>query len=496
MGNRVVKFKKGDNVPSFIKSLNVNIPTVKGDPITITHSSSKINKKTVDLQKQQDWLDMLNSKDEVTRKLAFDLMIYSITFGTQRTANDFGRFLPNDFVVSSGLSKYLTGVNFNDVDMSELSKNMVANFKVQYIQHLPKYAKLVAEESIESRTDDSITLKVNVWKKAPHLIKEFNDKTFETTLYKKEKGLLYKKIDLLGKGELTAYNISDAYGKSKSAIVNTEENNVEPTFLEAKQSKKILDGLGFNKGVSGLLTGLSKSATTEAHKALADYYLSKSELLDAFKLEKFDPENPKHHSSGNNLMVKGRVVSENGLILINENAIENKADLEHTILHEVTHAYTVELEKNRALLTPEQSKLFKDLDTMVEYVKKQKGHEKYSYYLSNTREFISGTMSNADFQEYLNSVNYKTSNILEKILEFFKKLVELDVRVNSMLANSMQNIIKIIDSSGKEQLQSIRKEASFGLTVDDIAEAEEIRKECQGLGSSIKSSKFAKLFKE
>ena len=496
LGNRVVKFKKGDNVPSFIKSLNVNIPTVKGDPITITHSSSKINKKTVDLQKQQDWLDMLNSKDEVTRKLAFDLMIYSITFGTQRTANDFGRFLPNDFVVSSGLSKYLTGVNFNDVDMSELSKNMVANFKVQYIQHLPKYAKLVAEESIESRTDDSITLKVNVWKKAPHLIEEFNDKTFETTLYKKEKGLLYKKIDLLGKGELTAYNISDAYGKSKSAIVNTEENNVEPTFLEAKQSKKILDGLGFNKGVSGLLTGLSKSATTEAHKALADYYLSKSELLDAFKLEKFDPENPKHHSSGNNLMVKGRVVSENGLILINENAIENKADLEHTILHEVTHAYTVELEKNRALLTPEQSKLFKDLDTMVEYVKKQKGHEKYSYYLSNTREFISGTMSNADFQEYLNSVNYKTSNILEKILEFFKKLVELDVRVNSMLANSMQNIIKIIDSSGKEQLQSIRKEASFGLTVDDIAEAEEIRKECQGLGSSIKSSKFAKLFKE
>ena len=72
----------------------------------------------------------------------------------------------------------------------------------------------------------------------------------------------------------------------------------------------------------------------------------------------------------------------------------------------------------------------------------------------------------------------------------------IDVRVNSMLANSMQNIIKIIDSSGKEQLQSIRKEASFGLTVDDIAEAEEIRKECQGLGSSIKSSKFAKLFKE
>jgi len=270
-----------------------------------------------------------------------------------------------------------------------------------------------------------------------------------------------------------------------------------PVFLiQYTQSSKLLEQFGFNKGVSGLLTGLSKNATSDAYKTLADYYLSKVDLLDGFKLEKFDPANPLHHSTGNNLRVKGRVVSENGLILINENAIENKSDLEHTILHEITHAYTVELEKNRALLTPEQRKLFNGLDEMVAYVKKQKGQEKFSYFLSNTREFISGTMSNPEFQAYLNEVNYKTSNILDKILEFFKKLVGLDVRVNSMLANSLQNIVKIIDSSSKQQLDSIRKESSFGLTEDDLKEAEDIKKECQGLGNPIKSSKFAKLFKE
>ena len=124
-----------------------------------------------DYKKTMAWLELLNSpKDSMEYKMGRDLFLYSTIFGTERTARDYGRYTPTDYLIDSGLYKALQeSADFTNGDNANIIK-LQENFIMQYFQHNP--AKLL-EKQIAETLD----------KARPEFTKEFDEKNRTINVY-------------------------------------------------------------------------------------------------------------------------------------------------------------------------------------------------------------------------------------------------------------------------------------------------------------------------
>lgn len=481
LGNRLAKYKKdARNKSTFIKSLTVNFQADETKPVTITHISSKNDKNELNLEKELDWNRMLKKrKDSTEYKLAFDLMIYSLTFGTQRTANDFGRFLPSDFYKSSGISQFLRNFDFENIESNETTEKFDQNFLLQFVQHNPRYAKTLAKGVIDSEKNGIMTLKEN--SPTPYIYKRYNSDINDYDLFKREKGYKYKKVGTLGyDNELTQYNLDIKYGKIKGL---TPDTGVSTTPVEKSTTEEILKSVNFNKGTIAVLSSLANSSSTDGRKELAKFYLKNKELLNDSELQFFDKNNPLHAGTDLKYGPKGRYKSESNIVIVNKSRIDSKEDFEHTFLHEVTHALTSVLIENKSKLSKDQQIAIDNLDKIRNDVSgKLKDDPRFNYFLGSTKEFVAGVMSNEQFQAELTKLNYKKEvSLMSEILNLIKKILGMDINKKSTLAYALNNSILLIQGGNVAQVNELRAGSSIkGATDSLIDQAVEIMEKCKG----------------
>ena len=137
---------------------------------------------------------------------------------------------------------------------------------------------------------------------------------------------------------------------------------------------------------------------------------------------------------------KGKII-----ILLNPKTYNDE-----TVIHEIIHAFTQVILDNPS--TKEEIEYVKTIQKLFEEFKSIEGTSyDYSYIYEDIAEFITYTMTNTAFQEFL-SENEKTKSIFEKFIEIIKNLFGFNSNntVNKVI-KATQNIINITDYSNLQQ---------------------------------------------
>jgi hypothetical protein len=107
------------------------------------------------------------------------------------------------------------------------------------------------------------------------------------------------------------------------------------------------------------------------------------------------------------------------------------------ILHEIVHAATVEMVKNRHIYSSKIQDAADELEHLYNHVVTKVGPaKKYYYGLNNIYEFISEAFVDKEFQELLKSFKYKQSNmsLWDKFVQFCLKMFGVDNALSGTLA--------------------------------------------------------------
>jgi len=433
IARRVIEAKESMPNNSFIQSLNPKDSYDSKVPATVEHYSAKDSKADYDYKKQMDWLKMLQSDDLKTRQLAKDLILYATTFGTERNARDFGRFIPFDFYMNSGLAKSLQDIDFNDESNASVQK-LSSNFVQQYFQHYPN--KL---ETLNDKTDSLYARKYNKDTKQIEVYKNINGK--------------YVMLDRLGDDFLDEYDLDLSYNKTimPNNPIGTRLESIRTVNPDAgivkdiHAGEAILKDYGFDNGINSVLLKISESNSRFAN--LAKLLYDNSDKISDFTLERMNPDNPEHNVS-NYYNLRGKVIDNAGtkLILVNQTNVDSDSRFQRTFMHETVHAFTLRLLKtNDSLLTKEQieaknniNKLYNDFLTKSKLDKRSFGNAEKDVY-----EFVSEVMVSDNLQKYLESKSYNNKSMMQKFIDLVKDL--FGVKNDTMLEASIANIFQLAE---------------------------------------------------
>jgi hypothetical protein len=495
LGKRLIDFKNSNKNNSFTNSLSVFRPNSKFEHIEVHHFSSKNDKEDVSLKKQLEWLKMLNSdKNSEEFKLGFDLLIYATTFGTEKNANDFSRFIPIDYLRNSGILSGINKFSFNETNENAITLDAYKSFYSQFLRHNPRYAskfdakdiffekgEKIIDTSNEVIIDDNSELYDDNGR-LPFAIKTYVNK--ELCLYFRSKGNKYSRVGLLGSTPssetnlLTEYDLANKYNKSIfNDNFNKEFNEYDSINNTTEKSPEdvILNDYNFNNGIESVLKRISVIGTSNEYKELAKLYLEKINLIKEFKLEEYNPSNSIHYNEQKNeaLNKKGAtIIRDTGehLIVIDKHNINTndfqtkREDFEHTFLHEVGHAITRQILLNYGYVTKEQKLIIDEIDKIISMFKDDAPVD-LKYFFKNNREFVTAVMSNKKMQNYLNGKIYKSENLLSKIFDLIKKIIGYNPSKNTALSAAMDNVLRLIDSISESQINEIMIEYRLPTTV-------------------------------
>lgn len=189
----------------------------------------------------------------------------------------------------------------------------------------------------------------------------------------------------------------------------------------------------------------------------------------------------------------GRKISINAEMALNDNPkLSREQNLENTIMHEALHAYTADLFKkyksNKSSLTSEQVVYVKAVTNLFEATKEKlladPAHKEaltevldavkdpeasltpqqksYYYGFTSVDEFASMVMSDATFQNFLNTVEYSSKDqsafarfkeILTRLIESLAKALNINVSDKRALSEALSNVVGIIQTSQNVDLE-------------------------------------------
>lgn len=455
LAKRVVEAKEKLPKNTFIQSLNPIESYDTKDPSVIEHYSGKDAKAEYDFKKQQGWLDLLNSPEgSYAHQLGMDLFIYATTFGTERTARDFGRYLPYDFIAKAGLAAELRNVNFNE---GVYTDKLNSSYIEQYFQHNPnKLPEISVDDIEETAMDNIVTPKSDFLMDEHPYAKRFNKTSKSTDVYKLV-GNKYNKLDNLGYGTfITEYNISEITAET-SMVTNTKgvsaigSSKVYNEIIEEHETgENILIKNKFDEGMNKVLDTIVESGTM--YSELAKYYLDNIDKIDTYSLERYNADNPIHRKRNEDRNVRGRIVRRGTgerIIAIAPEYINNTMRYQRTLMHELTHAFTLSLwntpveELNEQQVNAKENieKLFTKVNDQVSEADKVR----FDNAFTNIGEFVSEAFSNKHFQKYLNDINFEGGTVFTKFKNFITNLFS-GIKKNSALdrvLNSTMNVIEI-----------------------------------------------------
>lgn len=446
--------KEGKPIPLFLRTLTIKLGKNSKEPDLIAHISSKAEKRDTALTKQLDWMKLLNSpKDSIEYKIGFDLFMYATTFGTKRTANDFGRFIPNDFIVKSGLSEHFRNFDFNN------NEDLASNFFTQFVQHNFKIAVTVNKKHIKYAENGFVNIDLTKYDEKglayPKYIKSYDHGA--KFLYVQSSGNTYQRIPLLDKGELNQYDISKQLKLSsvfEADNIKKEETPVEkPIKSKPKTEVQLLQEKYIHKEPWKVIAQLMNSGNNY-NKKVAAFFDKHKALLTDLRIEMYDKNNTEHTSVVEDFGTDfGLFDYEKNLILINPTVANNK-NIELTLLHEIAHAYTSLMLMNRANLTDEQKKAYDELNEIYNKLKGDKRFEAYGKYFRSLKEFVAGFYGDENFKNKLNGIPYGKKSAFEKILEAI--LDFFGIKKDSIMEAAMKDIIVMINASSVEQMKYLR----------------------------------------
>jgi nucleoside-triphosphatase THEP1 len=166
-----------------------------------------------------------------------------------------------------------------------------------------------------------------------------------------------------------------------------------------------------------------------------------------------------------------------------DDALNNVMD---ELMHELVHHMTVKLlAADMTTLSPDQRKSVLALKNLFNYAKEKlmndpthsqqlrdalnelnnsgfmsKADKDLYYGFSSVEEFVSMMMTNRDFQEFMNNLDYQgEKTLLDRFLEVIANIIKalgIEVKDNSVLREGMNNILNLIQVRDEAELRSVR----------------------------------------
>jgi hypothetical protein len=434
------------------------------------------------------WLNLLNYPvGTKEHKLGVDLFVYSVTFGTERSAKDFGRYVPYDFLIQSGIAEELRGIFSNPESMSAISDNFIQ----QYFQHNPnKLIGIDAFGGIEI-VGDKIIPSASILKLEIPYIKRFNSEIKKSEVYKLQDGK-YVKMDSLGGDFMTEYNLDADY--ATTVIKDNPKGSKDLSIVNAKKylgrvetvntGSKILEDYQFDSNFETVLGNIAKTSSEQS--VLANHLLKYIDRLGGIKLEEYDYKNPAHTDNNiNDIFIRGKYISGQDTILIHAPFISDADRFERTFVHESVHALTHKLiNANESDLTEDQLKAKKSLETLFEKVKEKvpqriQSNSTYSNGFKNLDEFAAESMTNKDFQQLLEDTKIQGGTLFSKFKQLILELFGITNK-NSTLAKVMSNVLNVMEvSENIESQKTTDQSLESRMSPEEISEMQEISKHCK-----------------
>lgn len=517
----------------FIQKLRVKGAKVVGMPDLVLLNASAAE-RTDEQEVVKHFVDLFTSLNQETRDLGEKLVQYAFAVGGIQEALQYVKYIPTAYLATTNFGTKLKELT----DLLNSDKGIDVNRYIkQFYQHNPSKARKHSVENIGNIATEGI--KFNTTKdKVGHLtyVKD-NVETYVDYLSVRDnkKGswvllkltqqeghnLVYNPIAVLGGHgkDYTSYNEYNynednvqstipsnnpkATTKVETKIIpttSTENSIPNPLVYEVKAQKYINPTIG--TGELAAKFAMSQ-LETDRYKALAPIFTNNTNLLT----KKFEViiDNDLHHISKEGTRVEDKGLYLNGKVYINPKRINENSetlygrkltseDLENTLMHEVTHAYTVELYKlyqsgqEHELLTPKVKKSFERIQSLfnigynqlsdIDKAKVQKMRDsqykdgslnsddiRELYGFVNPKEFMSEVLTKKEFQLKLNGMSAGgTKSIWEQITKFlqdiyneFVSTLGFKVEQNSVLAHTLMETMNLIDST-QEETKEITKE--------------------------------------
>ena len=467
-------------------------------------------------------IELENGEKYTSRNLIQDLISSQFINGGVQSNIEFLKYIPVKYLELMGYTDYLQNLNTSDINID--------NFTKQFIQHnindvkLHKLSKLkfkrINHKDVKNETYYSFNEDINNYSKftIPTIIKidNFEEPFFKTKFSDFYKDVLYFyhngyyiRHDILGNYNLNEYNFDSNYQKTiikrNGFLENTLElNNTNPV---KEKDREFFQNDNFNsKDI------IDNNTTNTILNTIKTFTKDKLLLETVELLSKFDLSNIKIEID-DTIDSKGNFNPNTNIIKINSTYKFN--DILETIIHEIIHSVTVNEirnpnESNKYLV----ERLNKFREKIIDKIKddynlsneeynkilekiKSKGFykhnlnskeistelEKLIYYTSNIEEFFSGTLSNKDFQSYLNTIKYSDGeNLLTKFYKILQKLfINLGLNIDSYLFfvnkdmyNFIDNTLNIINQNNSITLlnpKEIQNEIQYTLKSIDILQS-------------------------
>lgn len=487
----------------FVQSLNPKVSYDEKIPSVVEHYSARDPKADYDFRKQQGWMELLNyPRGSFEYEFGKRLFFYSVTFGTERTARDFGRFVPYDFIIKSGIAKELRSINFVDDIHSDNLKN---NFTMQYFQHYPNRLSKLTIDHVGDLSASKLVMKIkpnSEVSKLPLFAKLYDKSTSKTYVYKLA-GDEYIRLDSLGNSPfMTEFDLSKEV--ATTVIVN---NGKGKPFVELASPIKnitmlsqdvtgetILQRYNFDGGVESVLDNIIK--TNSMFSQAAQLMKDQLDTIGYQRLERYNDANKEHLGASGYMILRGKYIADKKLILIDPSTQKSGLHFQRTFLHELGHAYTVSvLGTNDAKLTENQLEAKKRIIALFNRLKTQLGsdvtnNEFYINAFRDEREFVTEVLTNPAVQSLLNNTKSTIGKETKTFWQQFKDIIMkfFNVNPNSALHESLSEIFNLMEQNA----ELVSTEKSLGFSDEQKKEADNLLRYCKDLASGKKGGKFGR----
>jgi len=510
---------------TLFNKLETKIADKKGEPDYIVY-------RTLDLEADSqviynEFYILLESENLEIRNFVSDLVRYAYVNGGINNYNSFIQLIPPSIIINN-FSEFLK----NTINEPSLNDDY---FVRQYYQHNPEEGQPIPKNIkfdkpiIELQVDK---LSRFMYKKGKVSVK--NEKTGKE--YKVNKTFLYEviesrenqdktfyvkllQIDTLGNYYINEYNYNNDFNNSLIPINKTQKGlHIEDLLLFES-----------NDSISQKQEKQEQIKNLENNKIIIDSIRKESLISTLHNIEKYDtPFKDLSNILYQFIYDKNAdipiVENENGMSYYNGSEIQlayNNSKLLRNLLHESVHHVTLNyLNQNKGSLpyvklkllvnSAKESLLESELSIVEEYSKAHKIKDlterknKYIeieqnstlskkelvslYYLSDIREFVTGVLTDVNFQRKLNNIEFLDTevNLLDKFVEWLNKLINeiannlsIPINNNSILRSSIQNIIELMQDIEENNLSLELSQSESIFSNEDMQEARELVKKCK-----------------
>jgi hypothetical protein len=373
----------------FLQRLSTDIDPDKLRASTIVYSAAKAG-RIDDYENMRSWLSMLNSTNEVERKLGENLIKYSLITGGVQNATSFVKYIPFSYLNGTSIAPALREV-FSYIE----SVALTPEFKEQWFQHNPQYAVKVTnweeqtgseyEETpdafsvpvldVESEKKDRSSLVITYKNEKgrtvteyPLYVSHYNNESNQWFLYKRQPEIggviMYSRIDALGTAQIKEYGVS-ATGAMRSIspknrapwydFMTPDYKKIENYSMSASRSYKVqyvfqqagfVNPTGNLSDINNALTVMSSDASQPSHirvlaGALAqmDRNLVETELGKAF-YGVISPMTFEISGEGWKGAQTAKFILNLNKVRLNSNVLKDKQSVAENLVHELMHSHT------------------------------------------------------------------------------------------------------------------------------------------------------------